>query len=177
MPLELTGKPTLIHKRRLTANQTRTKSTKDAAISSRMRSRRILFGYPLSSRDLTDKEIKHYLKQEQITCLLCGKDYKNLALHLPVHEITPDMYRKRYGLPYSIALCSAGLSEQKRKEMLEKLDRTDKGGLKPIKTGEIRPKKKKDRISAVAIRKRKENMLKARKNCHDHWKEKKHERD
>ncbi len=50
-------------------------------------------------------EVNKYLSTERIECLLCGREFKNLSIHLAMsHNTTPDEYRKEFGIPYSRSL-------------------------------------------------------------------------
>ena len=71
----------------------------------RRRLRVVLPGFPKIEPFKTRKEVDKYFSTEKIQCLLCGKHYKRLGNHLqPIHEITEDEYRQRFGLPYSRGL-------------------------------------------------------------------------
>jgi predicted transcriptional regulator len=61
--------------------------------------RRVVDGFPMEEPFKDADEIKDYLHGERIMCLRCGKSYKALALHLPVHGWTPERYREHYNLP------------------------------------------------------------------------------
>ena len=70
-------------------------------------------GYPIEPRAFTAEECRDYIAGDRVTCLLCGKDYKSIGLHLRViHSTTPDDYRARYGLPWSKGL--AGVDTRER---------------------------------------------------------------
>jgi predicted transcriptional regulator len=48
----------------------------------------------------TAAEVWEYFASETITCLLCGRELKRLAWHLPsIHGVSEEDYRERYGLP------------------------------------------------------------------------------
>ena len=67
-------------------------------------SRMIKTGYPLQTQFTNREEIEEYLSGDRVTCLLCGKDYKDVGLHIKVHGTNIDDYKYRYGIPqrYSI---------------------------------------------------------------------------
>ncbi|MGI9489080.1 MAG: MucR family transcriptional regulator [Geminicoccaceae bacterium] len=65
----------------------------------------VLRGYPIEPRALTKTEIDDYFSGDRIICLLCGKSYKNLGVHLHhLHGVPPDEYRGMFGLPWSKGL-------------------------------------------------------------------------
>jgi hypothetical protein len=70
--------------------------------------RRVMAGYPIEEPFQSILEVRHYLKGDRITCLLCGKDYRKLGIHLrTIHEMTVDDYKERYKIPWSYGLlCS-----------------------------------------------------------------------
>ncbi len=57
--------------------------------------------YPVERVFQTMEEVDAYLSGDRITCLLCGKQLRRLAVHLPkVHNMTGDDYRTKYGIPW-----------------------------------------------------------------------------
>lgn len=78
------------------------KGTRPLRNKERMMARRhVLRGYPIEARPFTLDEIKDYFSGDRITCLLCGKSFRGLGMHLPqMHSVTGDEYRKMYGLPW-----------------------------------------------------------------------------
>ena len=59
--------------------------------------------------------IKASVKPDYIVCMECGKKQKTLKRHLQTaHGMTPDEYRKDYGLPASYPMVAAEYSEQRR---------------------------------------------------------------
>jgi hypothetical protein len=69
--------------------------------------RRVLAGYPVEPRQFDASEVISYFAGDKITCLLCGKSYRSLGLHLRhIHAMDEDAYRERYGLPYRRGLTS-----------------------------------------------------------------------
>jgi len=72
----------------------------------------ILQGYPWEGKFQTMDEVRAYLDQTKVTCLLCGHKYKSLAKHLTgTHKIEADAYRERYGLPWTRSLAGKELRE------------------------------------------------------------------
>lgn len=75
-------------------------------------------GYPVLPRAMSIEEIDAYLDSDPIPCLLCGHSFRVLARHLRlIHAMTPDQYRERYGLPYSVGLAAVS-SRQRFEELL-----------------------------------------------------------
>lgn len=61
--------------------------------------------YPWEGHFVTVEEIRDYFANEKVTCLLCGKEYDNLGLHITAtHKITKDDYKEKYGIPWSYGL-------------------------------------------------------------------------
>lgn len=89
------------------------KGTRPERNKARMMARRhILPGYPIDPRPFALEEIREYFSGNRILCLLCGKPYKRLAMHLPrCHSVTEDEYRKMYGLPWGRGLTSQSSHE------------------------------------------------------------------
>lgn len=73
----------------------------------REKRRRVLAGYPVEPRQFDASEVAAYFSGDRITCLLCGKTYRSLGVHLKhIHAMDEDAYRERYGLPYRRGLTS-----------------------------------------------------------------------
>jgi predicted transcriptional regulator len=59
--------------------------------------------------------IRASVKPDYIVCMECGKKQKTLRRHLQsAHGMTPDQYRKDYGLPDSYPLTAPNYSETRR---------------------------------------------------------------
>ena len=59
-------------------------------------------GFPWKGRFTTMGEIKEYFDHEQLACLLCGREYGNLGLHVSrTHKIHIDDYKEMFGIPWS----------------------------------------------------------------------------
>ena len=55
----------------------------------------------------TREQVDEYLSGEAIECLICGRRFNGLHMHLKFkHGITDDDYRQRYGIPLSRSLTS-----------------------------------------------------------------------
>lgn len=56
----------------------------------------------------TMQEVDDYLSGNVIVCLVCGKRLQRLNIHLQkTHNITPDEYRRQFGIPSTRSLTSA----------------------------------------------------------------------
>jgi predicted transcriptional regulator len=56
----------------------------------------------------TREQVDEYLSGETVECLICGRRFNGLHMHLKFkHGISDDDYRQRYGIPLSRALTSA----------------------------------------------------------------------
>lgn len=76
--------------------------------------RRPKSGYPVNTPFRSKEEIKNYLSQDRIECLMCGHLFKSLVTHLDkIHAMSTDQYREKYGLPYSIGLTCTSTKEKK----------------------------------------------------------------
>ena len=74
--------------------------------------RQILDGFPVAPHDLSLGEITAYFSGDVIQCLLCGKKYKSLGVHIKsIHELTQDEYKKMYGLFWRRGLTSKDCHE------------------------------------------------------------------
>lgn len=61
----------------------------------------------------TGEEIDAYLGQPRIQCLLCGRRFKSLGGHLAQkHDMSPDDYRERFGIPWTRRLTCAETHER-----------------------------------------------------------------
>lgn len=85
------------------------------AFSRAERAREVLSGYPKSEPFECREEIERYLAADEIACLLCGKPYKMLALHLKrIHQIDAGDYRWRYNIPAHFGLVGKSTSQKKQ---------------------------------------------------------------
>ena len=76
--------------------------------------KKIVPGFPRMSPFRNHAEAKAYLAEPELTCLVCGKPYRLLPMHLrKSHSIEPDDYRLAYGIPWTFGLVGSAISEQK----------------------------------------------------------------
>jgi hypothetical protein len=74
--------------------------------------RQILDGFPVTPRNLSLEEITAYFSGDVIQCLLCGKKYKSLGVHIKsIHELSQDEYKEMYGLFWRRGLTSKDCHE------------------------------------------------------------------
>ena len=67
--------------------------------------RRVLHGYPKDFVFKNYDKYKEYFVGDRIICLLCGKHYRSLGIHLKAcHETTIDDYKKKYGILWGKSL-------------------------------------------------------------------------
>jgi predicted transcriptional regulator len=67
------------------------------------------------------------VKPDYIVCMECRKQQKTLRRHLQTaHGMTPEQYRKDYGLPETYPMVSANYSERRR-EMAKSIGLGSKG--------------------------------------------------
>ncbi|MBI4030178.1 MAG: MucR family transcriptional regulator [Proteobacteria bacterium] len=86
----------------------------------------------------TKEEVNAYFDEEKLLCLYCGNRYEALFKHLQIsHDITPDEYRKEFGLPWRIGLAGTRLKKKLRKIM----NGQRKEGILPMRPSEEHMKK------------------------------------
>lgn len=69
-------------------------------------------GYPWEGKFQTMDEVRAYLDQTKVTCLLCGRKYVHLAVHIANgHDVSCDDYKERYGIPWSYGLAGKEFRE------------------------------------------------------------------
>ena len=72
-----------------------------------------LEGYPWDGKFTTPEEIQEYFAHDEITCLLCGRSYLHLSLHLfHTHKVSHERYREIYGLPWMRGLVAIEVHEK-----------------------------------------------------------------
>lgn len=58
--------------------------------------------------------IKKSVQPDYIVCLECGKPFKQLKRHIRTfHDLTPDDYRARWGLPYDYPMVAPNYAAQR----------------------------------------------------------------
>jgi predicted transcriptional regulator len=65
--------------------------------------------------------VRSSIRDEHLTCLVCGKQQKILRRHLATaHQLTPDAYREQFGLRPDYPMAAPGYSRQ-RSEMAKQV--------------------------------------------------------
>jgi MucR family transcriptional regulator, transcriptional regulator of exopolysaccharide biosynthesis len=65
--------------------------------------------------------VRSSIRDEHLTCLVCGKSQKTLRRHLSTaHQLTPDAYREQFGLKPDYPMAAPGYSRQ-RSEMAKRV--------------------------------------------------------
>jgi len=106
--------------------------------------RKVLPGFPVERPFETPEELDEYFGGNKIVCLLCGKTYRTLGVHLKtIHGMEPDEYRKLYGIPWTYGLSCAETSILHAEDAKEK-----------IATGVFEPGKFLDRAATAKHRDR-----------------------
>jgi hypothetical protein len=60
-------------------------------------------------------EIESYYKGDKIQCLICGKYFKALGAHInKSHGLNVDLYKEKFGLPWSKGLCGCVTADRMR---------------------------------------------------------------
>lgn len=73
-------------------------------------------------------EVREYFKGSEIVCLICGKKYKKLGIHLRrIHGADPDVYRHKYSIPWTYGLCGNETSSSHSGAINRRID----GGFMP----------------------------------------------
>ena len=68
----------------------------------------------------TTADIRAYLDEDRLPCLICGRRLTVLAAHLRAcHGLTADDYRIRFGIPFSYGLAGRSFRRQARARMLD----------------------------------------------------------
>ena len=94
-------------------------------------------------------ELDHYFSQDELICHECGKHYQFLGRHIAMHDLTPNEYKDKWGIPRKFGLVGStlrkryttNLSERKangsikydKKKVLEGLKSIDYQNLAPQK--------------------------------------------
>lgn len=81
-------------------------------------------GFPWTGKFTEVKQIKEYFDHEKLQCLLCGREYHNLGLHITCgHKTSHDEYKESFGIPWSYGLAGKRFKAQgsKRFKTLRKL--------------------------------------------------------
>lgn len=76
--------------------------------------RMVLSGFPRTTPFSCTQEVAEYLRQDQLTCLLCGKLYTVLTQHITrIHNLSSYQYKQMFRIPLH-----SGLRGQQYKETM-----------------------------------------------------------
>lgn len=85
-------------------------------------------GFPWKGTFKDMEEVREYFDRDKLTCLFCGREYISLHKHLLFsHDVTPEVYKETFGLPWRRGLISRVLKEKQAKTM----NRQRKQGILP----------------------------------------------
>ena len=75
-------------------------------------------GFPWDGKFSSFKELKEYFNEDRLTCLLCGRNYGNLGIHISQgHGVTIDEYRQQFGIPWTYGLAGKTFREKLSKHI------------------------------------------------------------
>lgn len=76
--------------------------------------RQVMSGFPAAGFSRPE-DIEAYISGDTLTCLLCGKEYRGLLIHVRgLHQMAPDDYRMQFNIPAKYSLNGAATRERKR---------------------------------------------------------------
>ncbi len=79
--------------------------SKKISAERKRKARKVMPGYPRKGKFQSKEEVDAFFSGDNIQCLLCGKWFLQLHIHLNrTHDVTSDEYREMYGLPWSRGL-------------------------------------------------------------------------
>lgn len=89
------------------------------------KAREVRPGYPVESPFTCRAAVDSYLSGSEVTCLLCGKEYKFLGPHIKrVHHIDSGDYKEKYGIPQNRGLgAEETLRSPKKLEQAQRLSK------------------------------------------------------
>lgn len=71
----------------------------------RLLRRKQIEGFPWDGIFESREDLDEYFSGDEIVCLLCGKRFRSLGMHLTkIHKTNAEDYKKRYGIPMGIGL-------------------------------------------------------------------------
>lgn len=92
-----------------------------------------------TNRKIPAVSVRASVKAEYIVCLECGSKQKTMRRHLrAAHDMTPDDYRRAYGLPDKYPMVAQSYSEQ-RSEMAKSFGLGRKKGERAPRKREAKP--------------------------------------
>ena len=113
-------------------------------MSRRAATRLVLPGFPRAEPFTSAAQAREYAAADRIQCLLCGKLYRALTLHLiHTHGEDMDTYRQRFGIPYGVRLVGLATRAKQRVNLENRLTREEIlaiGDLGRAHTGPLEPR-------------------------------------
>lgn len=70
---------------------------------------------PAKTRPLPQAEVKRSITKDGLISFIDGRTYKTLRRHLTAHRMTPDQYRREFGLPDDYPLVAPSYSATRSK--------------------------------------------------------------
>lgn len=87
----------------------------DKARRKRERRRTVMAGYPKATVFATEAELDAYFAPERLTCLECGKTFRELGVHLlKIHSTTAEDYKSAHGIPWRRGLTGCDTKAMRR---------------------------------------------------------------
>ena len=130
-------------------------------------------GFPRKGQFTTKDEIDQYFSNpDGIQCLLSGRFFKNLSLHLRIfHGISHEQYRDWYGLPWRKGLVSRTVSKKLSSSLTKRIKNGSfipKADIKANVNGILNSAKRKDQPYLTGIKSEKARKLSIKNVRHGH---------
>lgn len=128
-------------------------------------------GFPWQGKFSEVAQIRDYFAQEKLQCLLCGREYGNLGLHITRgHSVSHDDYKAEFGIPWTYGLAGTKfkttLSRRFKKMIKEgKIKKPTKAHLKNLHAAT----RKKNHPIVEAFRKESRRKLLEQHGRKDKW--------
>jgi hypothetical protein len=124
----------------------------------------VLPGFPWKGQFKTKEKIDQYFSNpDGIQCLLCGRFFKNLSVHLKIfHGISHEQYRDWYGLPWRKGLVSTTVSKKISSNLIRRIKNGSfipKADNKAAVNGILNGARRKDQPYHTAIKSEKARKL------------------
>lgn len=86
-----------------------------------------LSGFPWAGKFQTMAEVDNYLSGSTVQCLLCGRWFKMLGIHLTMfHSVSSDDYQSQFGIPWTKHLVSKDYSNQLSEQAKADIENADR---------------------------------------------------
>lgn len=74
--------------------------------------------FPWNGKFRTLQEVRQYLDEDKLICLLCGRHYVGLAVHIVrTHKMPLDDYKERFGIPWTYGVAGKNFRAQGSRRM------------------------------------------------------------